>query len=293
MKNRFAVQLNAVMLVIGINCMYSPYPCVISAGIPAIAAEQSTLVRGVTEPSPDLELYFIQADADAKALRSACIACINALGNADAAISSDCVDTGFIGTYEEARNVYEISKDLYLGGAAYSMDYVRLTDGRVHLLLKTEGVTPEQAYEQHLEAKTRLRDIADRIIKPDRTNGDLAAAIYHWVTSHISYTSGAESCSAGKNATAYSAIMNGTATCDGISTMMLALFDDCGIPAAKIQNGRHAYNIAWSNGQWILYDAASGISGNPSELMQRYGDCYTPEVITLGFAAGNVSLCSQ
>ena len=113
MKNRFAVQLNAVMLVIGINCMYSPYPCVISAGIPAIAAEQSTLVRGVTEPSPDLELYFIQADADAKALRSACIACINALGNADAAISSDCVDTGFIGTYEEARNVYEISKDLY------------------------------------------------------------------------------------------------------------------------------------------------------------------------------------
>ena len=70
------------------------------------------------------------------------------------------MDTGFTGDYETARMVYAASKDEYYGNTGYSMDHERLPGRDVRLLLVTEYGTPGQAYREHLEAKTKLTEVA-------------------------------------------------------------------------------------------------------------------------------------
>lgn len=283
MKNQFTVRLSAVMLAIGFNCLFSPCPCVIQAGIPAMAAMQDVTETGAAELSAYPGIPDTEAARDAYAVcetAEACMSALHAAGNAGLNLA----DTGFVGSYEDARRVYEASKDLYLGDTPYSMDYERLADGNVRLLLKAEDGALARAYAEHLETEERLAKIAEALMAGG-SYADTADRAFAWVTDHVTYAyTDAGEC-AGGYSTAYSAVMNGTATCDGLSTMLLALFDQCGVPAAKVQNSQHAYIIAWTKGQWMLYDAASGIAGDPGELMERYGDCYTPETVTLNRTA--------
>ena len=283
MKNQFTVRLSAVMLAIGFNCLYSPCPCVIQAGIPAMAAMQDVAENNAAELSAYPGIPDTETARKAYTVRETAEACMNALhaaGDADLNLA----DTGFVGSYEDARRIYEASKDLYLGNISYGMDYERLADGNVRLLLKAEDGTLAQAYEEHLETEARLAEIAKGLMA-DGSYADVADRAFTWVMDHITYAYGDDGNCAGGHSTAYSAVMDGTATCDGLSTMLLALFDQCGVPAAKVQNSLHAYTIAWADGQWVLYDAASRISGDPGELMERYGDCYTPETVTLNRTA--------
>lgn len=86
-------------------------------------------------------------------------------------------------------------------------------------------------------------------------------------------------------ATTYTAVMDRATTCTGFSGMLLALFDMAGIPSARVQNSLHAYNAAFVDGRWVLYDAASGVSGDPESFIRRYREYYEPQTLTCGFTA--------
>lgn len=299
MKNRFTARLSAAVLTAGIYCMCSPYPCILHAGETAdktgmavLCDQEVSMARAV--PS----VFYTDPDTGhTEAIRNAARACIAALGDSTAVVNDGMgcrVDTGFTGDYETAMEVYEASKDNYYGNVGYSMDYKRLADGNVRLLLKTEYGTPAQAYGEHLEAESRLKEIASSF---SGTDGEKAGQIFDWACSHVSYADDVTighildtkpGCVPDYNgicATTYTAVMDGITTCNGFSGMLLALFDLSGIPAAKVQNGQHAYNIALADGHWMLYDAASGVSGNPEEFIRRYGDYYMPQQITCGYVA--------
>lgn len=297
MRNRFAARLGAAVLSAGITCMYSPYPCVIYAGEWAkVPGTISIRDPEVLMPPELLDAFCMEDAAHTEEARSAAMACVAALGDGAAAIDECCVDTGFVGDYETAKEIYLASKDWYCGNIGYSMDYIRLADGNVRLVLMVEHGTLRQAYREHLEAENRLKKIASSF---SGTKKERASQIFQWACSHISYADDATIESIqdmepgcvpdynGIHATAYTAVMDGFATCDGFSSLLLALFELNKIPAVKVQNRQHAYNIAMTGEQWVLYDAASGISGDPAELIRRYGDYYAPERLTYGYKAWN------
>jgi len=306
MKNRFTVRLSAAVLAAGIYCLCSPYPCVLYAGG---ETEETSMVVICDQEVPmtrmDSGIFRIDPDTGhTEAIRKAAMACVASLGDSAAVIDdgTDClVDTGFTGDYETALEVYEASKDWYYGNVGYSMGYKRLADGNVCLLLKTEHGTPAQAYKEHLEAESRLKEIAFSFSGTDEEKAD---QIFDWACNHVTYADdmtvgrilatkpGCVPDYSGIRATTYTAVIDGMTTCDGFSGMLLALFNLNGIPAAKVQNGQHAYNIALADGHWILYDAASGVSGDPGDFIRRYGDYYTPQRLTCGYEAetGDVAM---
>lgn len=307
MKKHFSARFSAAVLAIGIYCLYSPYPCVIHAGewTGETEASAALLESEISAVPTDIDVFFMESDASyIEGIRKAAKSCIAALGNSDAVVDdgTGCrVDTGFTGSYEIAQEVYLASKDEYYGNTGYSMDYIRLPSGDVHLFLKTEYGTPGQAYMEHLEAKARLEEIVASFSGSDEEKTE---QIFQWACNHVSYadnttveriretTLGCVPDYNGIYATTYTAVMNGVSTCDGFSGMLLALFELSGIPAAKVQNGRHAYNVAMSEGHWILYDAASGVSGKPGEFILRHGDYYAPKRLTCGYMAETV-YCSS
>ena len=256
MKNRFTARLSAAVLTVGIYCMCSPYPCILHAGETADKTGMAVLCeQEVPMACAAPSIFYTDPDTEhTEAIRKAAMACITALGDSTAVVDDDTgcrVDTGFIGDYETAMEVYEASKDNYYGNVGYSMDYKRLADGNVRLLLKTEYGTPAQAYGEHLEAESG-------------TDSEKADQIFDWVCSHVSYADdktvghildtkpGCVPDYNGICATTYTAVMDGITTCNGFSGMLLALFDLSGIPAAKVQNGQHAYNIALADGHYYM-----------------------------------------
>lgn len=161
-KNRLTARLSAAVLAAGITCLYSPYPCFIHAGEPtktpasAIIQEQEVPMT-LNMPS----MFHIDDATNAEEVRTAALACVTAPGDETS------VDTGFVGDYEEAREVYAASKDWYYGNTSYSKDYIRLADGNVRLLLRTEYGTAKQAYAEHLEVELELMRIAVSFSRTD------------------------------------------------------------------------------------------------------------------------------
>lgn len=304
MKNHFTARFTAAVLAAGIYCLYSPHPCVLHAG----EAQERTRVAwaadtGAAVAAADPGIFSIDPDTErTKYIRSAARACVEALGDPGAAIddgTGTCVDTGFTGDYETAREVYSASNDFYYGNTGYSMEYERYPGGDVRLFLRTCYGTPGQAYREHLEAERALKDIAASF---SGTDAEKAEQIFQWVCSHVAYADdetvsrldgiepGCVPDYTGINATTYTAVMDGAATCTGFSGMLLALFDMAGVPSARVQNSLHAYNAAYVDGRWVLYDAASSVSGDPGSFLKRYGKYYEPKTLTCGFMAAPVHI---
>lgn len=297
MKNRFTARFTAAILTAGIYCMYSPHPCVIHAGEgqeyihTAWAADSGAAIAAV-----DPSAFFPGADImHTEEVCATAQACIKSLGDPEAAVDDGtgmCVDTGFTGDYETAREIYSASRDLYCGNIGYSMEYERYPDGDVRLILKTWYGTPEQAYQEHMDAEQKLREIASSF---HGTDAEKAEQTFQWVCSHVSYADdetiqrlddtgqGCVPDYTGIHATTYTAVMDGVTTCSGFSGMLLTLFDMEGIPAIKIKNHLHAYNAAFVGEQWVMYDAASGVSGDPERFLGRYQEYYPPQELTCGF----------
>lgn len=296
MKDRFAARFSAAVLAIGAYCLYSPYHCIIHAGY----ADEAAQIEDAAVPMAAADSGVFCMDADTQRtedIRGAARACVEALGNPEALVAGraeTCVDTGFTGDYETARMVYAASKDEYYGNTGYSMDHERLPGRDVRLLLVTEYGTPGQAYREHLEAKTKLTEVAASF---HGTDTEKAEQIFQWACSHAAYADGATTdqiCKTepgcvpdytGIYATTYTAVMDRATTCTGFSGMLLALFDMAGIPSARVQNSLHAYNAAFVDGRWVLYDTASGVSGDPESFIRRYREYYEPQTLTCGFTA--------
>lgn len=299
MKNHFAARFTAAVLTAGIYCLYSPHPCVLHAGETqehirvAWAAEADTSMAAA-----DPGIFSIDPDTGhAEDIRAAARACVEALGDPGAVVddgTGTCVDTGFTGDYETAREVYSASRDFYYGNTGYSMEYERYPDGDVRLFLRIWHGTPIQAYQEHTEAEEKLEEIAASFYG---TDAEKAEQTFRWACSHVTYADnetvkrldstrpGCVPDYTGIHATTYTAVMDGIATCNGFSGMLFALFDMEGIPAARVRNSLHAYNAAFVEGRWMLYDAASGVSGDPENLIRRYRDYYEPQELTCGFSA--------
>ncbi len=200
----------------------------------------------------------------------------------------------YTGDYETAREIYSASRDLYCGNVGYSMEYERCPNGDVRLFFRTWYGTPVQAYKEHTEAKQKLKEISDSF---HGTDAEKAEQTFQWVCSHVAYADdetiwrlegmgqGYVPDYTGIHATTYTAVMDGVTTCSGFSGMLLTLLDMEGIPAMKIKNHLHAYNAALVEGRWVLYDAASGVSGDPGSFIRRYRDYYEPQELTCGFSA--------
>ena len=299
MKNRFTVRFTAAILTAGIYCLYSPHPCVIHAGeaqeyIHAVWATDSDIVMS----AEGSDIFFFNTDKRyPEDISTAAKACIETLGDPGAVVddgAGGCVYTGFTGDYETAREIYSASRDLYCGNVGYSMEYERCPNGDVRLFFRTWYGTPVQAYKEHTEAKQKLKEISDSF---HGTDAEKAEQTFQWVCSHVAYADdetiwrlegmgqGCVPDYTGIHATTYTAVMDGVTTCSGFSGMLLTLLDMEGIPAMKIKNHLHAYNAALVEGRWVLYDAASGVSGDPGSFSRRYRDYYEPQELTCGFSA--------
>lgn len=296
MKDRFAACFSAAVLAIGVYCLCSPYHCVIHAGYADEAVQIEDAAAPMSAADSGVFLHGRRHPAH-RGYPGAARACVEALGNPEALVAGRagiCVDTGFTGDYETALMVYAASKDEYYRNTGYSMDHERLPGGDVRLLLVTEYVTPGQAYREHLEAKAKLTEIAASF---HRTNTEKAEQIFQWACSHAAYAdeattdqirkteSGCVPDYTGIYATTYTAVMDEATTYTGFSGMLLALFDMVGIPSARVQNSFYAYNAAFMDGRWVLYDAASGVSGDPESFIRRYREYYEPQTLTCGFTA--------
>lgn len=299
MKKLFAARFTAAVLTAGIYCLYSPHPCVIHAGeiqehIHAAWEAEADASMAAADPG----IFSIDPDTrHAGDIRAAARACVEALGDPGRVVddgTGTCVDTGFTGNYETAREVYSASRDFYYGNTGYSMEYERYPDGDVRLFLRTWYGTPSQAYREHTEAEEKLEEIAASFYG---TDAEKAEQTFQWACSHVTYADdetvwrldstrpGSVPDYTGIHATTYTAVMDGITTCSGFSGMLLALFDMEGIPAARVRNSLHAYNMALVEGHWVLYDAASGVSGDPESVIRRYRDYYEPQELTCGFSA--------
>lgn len=299
MKNRFTTRLTAAVLAAGLYCLYSPHPCVIHAGEAQDRARTAWAAdAGAAMAAADTGIFCVDPDTrHTEYIREAARACVEALGDPGAVVDDGTgtrVDTGFTGDYETAREVYSASRDFYYGNTGYSMEYERYPGGDVRLFLRTWHGTPGQAYKEHSEAKRELERIAGTF---SGTDVEKAEQTFQWACSHVAYADdgtvrwlnsagqGQVPDYAGIHATTYTAVMDGATTCSGFSGMLLALFEMEGIPAAKVANSLHAYNIVFAGGRWMLYDAANGVSGDPESFIRRYTDYYSPQKLTCGFMA--------
>lgn len=112
----------------------------------------------------------------------------------------------------------------------------------------------------------RIEEILEEIIGPEMTDEEKIKAIHDYLTAHITYDPNAvEGESSPMSHTAYGALINGIAVCDGYAEAFKFLLDRVGIENVLIfgesnENGEfsgdvnHAWNLVEINGVYFHYD---------------------------------------
>ncbi len=132
-----------------------------------------------------------------------------------------------------------------------------LSSGNV---LITYTVTYYTSYEQELEMDRAVADLLDSLQTTEKGTYDTICTLYNWITEHVTYDYDTLDDDDYKlKYTAYAALINGTAVCQGYSVLLYRLLLECGIDCRVITgkgNGEaHAWNIIRIED--LYYDADS------------------------------------
>ncbi|MGK9251015.1 transglutaminase domain-containing protein [Paenibacillus sp. P22] len=109
--------------------------------------------------------------------------------------------------------------------------------------------TPEQT----AAVKEKSRQTLKEIIQPGMNEEEKLRAIHDWIVRHVRYD---ESLT---RYTAYDAVVNGTAVCQGYALLMYRMAADAGIEVriveGTVDSGDHAWNLVRLDGSWYHIDA--------------------------------------
>lgn len=115
-----------------------------------------------------------------------------------------------------------------------------------------------ETLEQSLYVEARVQEILKGILKPGMSAHDIVKAVHDWVVLNVEYDTGM------KKFTAYEALQDGAAVCQGYALLTYKLLKEAGI-YNKIVEGKaqipgqkaelHAWNLVYLNGNWYHLDA--------------------------------------
>lgn len=185
-------------------------------------------------------------------------------------------------SYEELANaVFNRATDMSIAEGATDGDYLRwvFSDGNYkvwvgeHTYIYEFHLRYYTTYQQEQEALSAMERIIAQLDLDGLTDYGKAMAIYRYVAEHVTYDH------AGAAAileqlelhdqkkdieqhyfrphTAYAAVMDGTAVCQGYATMLYALYRMAGLPVRIIVGSNHAWNIVQLGGIWYNLDVTT------------------------------------
>lgn len=143
-----------------------------------------------------------------------------------------------------------LNRDDYTAYVLDSYTYKIRTVGRSSTI--TMIVKYRESSEQTAEVKARSNQVLAAIIKRGMGQEEKVLAIHDWIVRHVRYD---ESLT---RYTAYDAITEGTAVCQGYALLAYRMLTDAGIDTRIIEgragHGEHAWNLVQLNGHWYHLD---------------------------------------
>ncbi len=145
------------------------------------------------------------------------------------------------------------------------------------------NITYRTTAEQEAEFDARLQEVMAGLELEDKTEYEKCSAIYDYITSHVVYdTEAYQAHLAGDDSdydmayTAYSALINGRAVCQGYATLFYAMCRYAGLEVLMVDGialgqdgwGDHAWNMVRIDGYW--YQADPTWDADPSFMGYRY-----------------------
>ena len=146
--------------------------------------------------------------------------------------------------------------------AGYNISAEGTSDGTTTQLAFTYYITYYTTYEQEEALDTEISNTLNALGVNSGSKNDLEKIqlIYDYITENVSYDyTNLNNPSYTLKFTAYAAMINKTAVCQGYATLLYRMLNDCGIDARVItgsSNGEaHAWNIVKLDGIYYLLDA--------------------------------------
>lgn len=145
-------------------------------------------------------------------------------------------------------------------------------DGKYYYDLKI-GISYYTTASQEKQVTAEVKRIANSLKLQEKTDAGRVKAVYDYVCSHVSYDNAA-GLDPSMAHTAYNALFEGKAVCQGYASLMYRLLREMGLSTRVItgtsQGQLHAWNIVKLEGRWYNLDATWDSTYSPSADYQKY-----------------------
>ncbi len=160
------------------------------------------------------------------------------------------------GKYMKYRKVLEevvdrssCNYELYFEIDVYDLDNVSF-----RLVPFYDDVSPAVTKRRIRKARTKAERIADRIRKNYSAKTEQIRAAHDYLCRHVTYDEGYDDGGYNPVQTAYGALINKRAVCQGYSNAFQLLMEYLDIPASVVIGDAHAWNAVWVNGRLSYID---------------------------------------
>ncbi|MDY5577601.1 MAG: transglutaminase domain-containing protein [Lachnospiraceae bacterium] len=148
--------------------------------------------------------------------------------------------------------------DKQYGGWSAGCSYY--TSGNTNYMTFTYQITYYTTKAQEQQVDTKVAQVLQELGLSGKTDYQKICAIYDYVCDHVTYDyANLDDDSYKLKYTAYAALMNGTAVCQGYANLMYRLLleegIDCRIVTGIGNGGPHAWNIVYADGMYYCLDA--------------------------------------
>ena len=126
------------------------------------------------------------------------------------------------------------------GGSALEIDFVTAS----------EKYSVENLKKMSLDAEKKAEELVKSIIHGCETELQMADAIHGYLAENCRY----DDALADVSYTAYGALMNGEAVCQGYSAAFNVLCKNAGVKAIAVSNDEHMWNMVLADGKLYHYD---------------------------------------
>ncbi|MBW3496722.1 transglutaminase domain-containing protein [Bacillus sp. FDAARGOS_1420] len=144
-----------------------------------------------------------------------------------------------------------LEKDDYLKYTIKRTDFTMQGESGAYTM--TLNTTYRETKEQSQHVKEQSKLIVDSIINPQMNDHEKVKEIHDYVVKHVSYDKSLQSY------TAYEAVVNRSAVCQGYALLTYQLLKEAGIPARIVEgtaNGElHAWNLVNIESKWYHLDS--------------------------------------
>ena len=115
------------------------------------------------------------------------------------------------------------------------------------------GVSIPSSEKRAIEEERIVREVLDEYVNDTMSDYEKELALHDYLTSHCRY--GTDNPSKPMYHTAYGALVNHVAVCEGYAYALELMLNCVGIDCRYIAGGRHAWNQVKINGEWYHVDA--------------------------------------